>query len=235
MRIVGKPKLKLRDDVRDFINLYLSLGQRAENFLPRHIVDNLRTFTRLCYEEPDDPILQQKEIDRQLLELKEAIPGYTDVSLILFNHEESKAFEYRTKKNLFRERLVSLIDTEAIDEEEQRQARNILDSHDYSVGTPPVTQPNLNFRYTILLGDQVSELRRFREVLGIKDEIEEAQWNYLLDVFDQMVVQSSHYTTEAEKKDFLTCSEQTIDFKGLNGFLKTVVSGSTETAIKLIK
>ncbi|PKP08796.1 MAG: hypothetical protein CVU09_14705 [Bacteroidetes bacterium HGW-Bacteroidetes-4] len=235
MRIVGKPKLKLRDDVRDFINLYLSLGQRAGNFLPRHIVDNLRTFTRLCYEEPDDPILQQKEIDRQLLELKEAIPGYTDVSLMLFPHEESKAFEYRTKKNLFRERLVSLIDTEAIDEEEQRQARNILDSHDYSVGTPPVTQPNLNFRYTILLGDQVSELRRFREVLGIKDEIEEAQWNYLLDVFDQMVVQSSHYTTEAEKKDFLTRSEQTIDFKGLNGFLKTVVSGSTETAIKLIK
>ncbi len=235
MRIVGKPKLKLRDDVRDFINLYLSLGQRAGNFLPRHIVDNLRTFTRLCYEEPDDPILQQKEIDRQLLELKEAIPGYTDVSLMLFPHEESKAFEYRTKKNLFRERLVSLIDTEAIDEEEQRQARNILDSHDYSVGTPPVTQPNLNFRYTILLGDQVSELRRFREVLGIKDEIEEAQWNYLLDVFDQMVVQSSHYTTESEKKDFLTRTEQTIDFKGLNGFLKTVVSGSTETAIKLIK
>jgi aspartate/methionine/tyrosine aminotransferase len=235
MRIVGKPKLKLRDDVRDFIDLYLSLGQRAENFLPRHIVDNLRSFTRLCYEEPDDPVLQQKEIDRQLLELKEAIPGYTDVSLMLFPHEESKAFEYRTKKNTFRERLVSLIDTEAIDEDEQIQARNILDSHDYSVGTPPVTQTNLNFRYTILLGDQVTELRRFREVLGIKDEIEEAQWNYLLDVFDQMVVQSSHYTTAAEKKDFLTRSEQTVDFKGLNGFLKTVVSGSTETAIKLIK
>lgn len=235
MRIVGKPKLKLREDVRDFIDLYLSLGQRAENFLPRHIIDNLRSFTRLCYEEPDDPILQQKEIDRQLLELKEAIPGYTDVSLMLFPHEESKAFEYRSKKNLFHQRLVSLIDTEAINEEEQKQAKNILNCHDYSVGTPPVTQTNLNFRYTIMLGDQVSELRKFREVLGIKDEIEEAQWNYLLDVFDQMVVQSSHYTTAAEKTDFLTRSEQTINFKGLNGFLKTVVSGSSDTAVNLIK
>ena len=203
--------------------------------MPRHIIDNLKSFTRLCYEEPDDPELQEREIDRQLLELKEAIPGYTDVSLLLFPHEESKAFEYRSKKNQFRERLVSLIDTEAIDELEQKEAKNILNSHDYSVGTPPVTQTNLNFRYSILLGDQVVELRRFREVLGIKDEVEEAQWNYLLDVFDQMVVQSSHYTTAAEKTDFLNRTQQTVNFKGLNGFLKTVVSGSTDTAIKLIK
>src|SRR3989339_1900524 len=139
MRIVGKPKLKLREDARDFIDLYLSLGQRAENFLPRHIIDNLKAFTRLCYDEPDDPLLQEREIDRQVHELKEAIPGYTDVSLMLFPHEESKAFQYRTKKNVFRERLVSLIDTEAINEEEQKQAKNILNCHDYSVGTPPVT------------------------------------------------------------------------------------------------
>ncbi len=235
MRIVSKPKLKLRDDALDFIDLYLSLGQRAENFLPRHIIDNLRSFTRLCHEEPDDPIIQEKEIDKQLLELKEAIPGYSDVSLMLFPHDESKAFEYRTRKNQFRQRLVSLIDTEAMDEEEQKQAKNILNSHDYSVGTPPVTQQNLNFRYSILLGDQVSELRKFREVLGIINEVEEAQWNYLLDVLDQMVVQSSHYTTAIEKTNFLIRTQQTINFKGLNGFLKTVVSGSTDTAIKLIK
>ena len=235
MRLVGKPKLKLREDARDFIDLYLSLGQRAENFLPRHIVDNLKWFTRLCYQEPDDPELQQKEIDRLLLELKEAIPGYSDVSLMLFPHDESKAFEYRTKKNVFRQRLLALIDTEAINEEEQKQAKNILNCHDYSVGTPPVTQTNLNFRFSILLGDQVSELRKFREVIGVNDDIQEAQWKYLLDVFDQMVVQSSHYTTAAEKSDFLVRSQQTINFKGLNGFLKTVVSGSSDTAIKLIK
>jgi hypothetical protein len=235
MRIVGKPKLELREEIYDFIDLYLSLGQRAENFLPRHIIDNLRTFTYLCYEEPDDPVLQLKEIDRQLLELKEAIPGYSDVSLMIFPHEESKAFEYRSKKNIFHNRLTSLIDSEAINEEEQEYSKNILNCHDYSVGTPPVTQTNLNFRYKILLGEQVSELRKFREVIGVKDEIEEAQWNYLLDVFDQMIVQSSHYTTSAEKNDFLIRSEQTINFKGLNGFLKTIVSGSSDTAVKLIK
>lgn len=235
MRLVGKPKLKLREDARDFIDLYLSLGQRAENFLPRHIVDNLKWFTRLCYEEPDDPAIQQKEIDRLLLELKEAIPGYSDVSLMLFPHDESKAFEYRTKKDVFHQRLISLIDTEAINEKEQSQAKNILNCHDYSVGTPPVTQTNLNFRYSILLGNQVSELRKFREVIGVNDDIQEAQWKYLLDVFDQMVVQSSHYTTAAEKSDFLTRSVQTVNFKGLSGFLKTVVSGSSDTAIKLIK
>jgi len=235
MRIVRKPKLKLSDDAQDFIDLYLSLGQSGENFLPRHIIDNLKSFTRLCYEEPDDPILQEKKIDKQLLDLKEAIPGYSDVSLLLFPHDESKAFEYRTLKNHFRQRLISLIDTEAMDEEEQKQAKNILNSHDYSVGTPPVTQRNLDFRFSILLGDKVSELRKFREVMGLKDEVEKAQWNYLLDVMDQMVIQSSHYTTAAEKNNFITHSQQTINFKGLGGFLKTVVSGSSESAIKLIK
>ncbi len=235
MRIVGKPKLELREDARNFIDLHNSLGQRAENFLPRHIVDNLKNFVRLCHEEPDDPALQMKQIDRRILELKEAIPGYSDVELMLFPHEESKAFQYRSKKNQFRSRLVSLIDKEAIDENEQKSAKNILNSHDYSIGTPPVTQTNLNFRYTILLGEQVSELRKFREVIGIKDDVEEAQWNYLLDVFDQMVVQSSHYTTAVEKEDFLSRTSQTVDFKGLNGLLKTAVSGSPETAVKLIK
>jgi hypothetical protein len=99
----------------------------------------------------------------------------------------------------------------------------------------PVTQTNLDFRYRVLLGDKVSELRKFREVIGIKDDVEEAQWNYLLDVLDQMVVQSSHYTTLPEKADFLNRTDQAITFKGLNGFLKTAVSGSPETAVKLIK
>lgn len=235
MELRGEPKAYIRSDAKDFIDLYRSLGERAENFLPNHILGVLNAFVRLCYEEPDDPVKQQAEIDKYILELKEAIPGYVDVSLMLFPHDDSKAFQYRTKKHRFTNKLTYLIDTEAVDEGTKKQALNILNCHDYSIGTPPVTQQHFDLMYNIYLGDHVRELRKFRSVIGIKDDIEEALWNYLMDVLEQMIIQSSHYTTVAEKKDFLDRTELTINYKGLNGFIRTVVAGSADTAINLIK
>ncbi len=235
MRPQINTKLKLGEDALAFIDLYRSLQTIAENFLPAYFLNLLENFNRLCFEEADDPVYQQKEINRQLMRLKEAFPSYTDVSLMLFPHEESKAFQYRSRLNQFRSRLVELMDTELINDEKQAEARQILQFHDFSMGTPPFTQKNLQFRFNILLGEEVSALRRFREVLGINNEVEKSQWNYLMDVLEQMVVQSAHYTTGAEKEDFLDRMSQNVYLKGLNGFLKTAVSGSPDTAIKLIR
>ncbi len=235
MRTLSKSKLKLGEDALDFIDLYLALGPNAENFLPAHYMDLLKNFYRLCFEEPDDPVFQQKEIHRQLLQLKEAFPAYGDVSLMLFPHDESKAFQYRSRLNRFRNRLVNLMDTELINDEKQEQARKVLAFQDFSMGTPPFTQANLKFRFQILLGEEVTVLRRFREVLGIYNEQEKRQWNYLMDVLEQMVVQSAHYTTGAEKKDFLERMSQSTFFKGLNGLLNTAVSGSPDTVISLLR
>ncbi|MDF1547128.1 MAG: aminotransferase class I/II-fold pyridoxal phosphate-dependent enzyme, partial [Bacteroidales bacterium] len=234
MYITGKPMPGLANDAKEIINLYISLGENAENFLPANIVEKLSNFVKLCYEKPDDPAKQHAEIDRALLELKEAIPGYNDVALMLYPHEDSKAFLYQNKKLEFVNKLTSLIDNEAIDEETKKQSLNILRSHDFSVGTPPVTQKQLDYTYKLLLGEQASELKKFRDVIGVNGDEEEAQWNYFLNVLDQMVIQSSHYTVPGERKDFLNQTELTINFKGLNGFIRTVVSGSADTAIKLI-
>lgn len=235
MQLIGKPKLPIREDAWDFIKLYESLGERAENFLPGRVFDNLSNFVRLCYEEPYDPAKQLAGIDRHILDLKEAIPGYVDLSLMLFPHEDSKAFLYRNKRMTFIDKLTQLIDTESVDGQTKAKALNVLTLHDFSIGNPPVTQDDIDFRTKVLLGDNVSELRKFRDVIGVSGDVEEAQWNYLLDVFDQMVVQSSHYTTEAEKKDFINRTESTVNFKGLNGFIRTVVGGSADTAVKLIR
>lgn len=235
MRTLSKTKLKPGEDALAFIDLYLALRPKAENFLPSHYLDLLKNFYRLCYEEPDDPVYQQKEIQRQLLVLKEAFPSYGDVSLMLFPHEESKAFQYRSRLNKFRSRMINLMDTELINDEKQEEAKKVLGFQDFSMGTPPFTRANLKFRFSILLGDEVTMLRRFREVLGIYDEQEKLQWNYLMDVLEQMIVQSAHYTTKAEKTDFLERMSQSTYFKGLNGLLTTVVSGSPETAIGLLK
>ena len=235
MRTLKKANQKLGEDALDFIDLYLALQPKAENFLPSHYMDLLKNFYRLCYEEPDDPVYQQKEIYRQILVLKETFQSYGDVSLMLFPHEESKAFQYRSRLNRFRNRLINLMDTELINDEKQEEARKVLGFQDFSMGTPPFTRANLKFRFSILLGEEVTVLRRFREVLGIYDNREKLQWNYLMDVLEQMVVQSAHYTTGAEKRDFLERMSQNTYFKGLNGLLTTVVSGSPETTISLLK
>ena len=234
MQITGKPKIKLRSDAHDYINLYKSLGERAENFVPNYVLTSLENFVRICFEEPIDPSKQLAEIDKYILEFKELIPGYKDVSLMIFPHEDSKAFQYRSKKQQFENKLKYFIDTEAVDEKTKEQTINILNSHDYSVGTPPVTESHLDLMYKLILGEDVTELRKFRDVIGVNGDIEEAQWNYLMDVLEQMIIQSSHYTTTAEKNDFLVRTYQTINFKGLDGFIRTVVGGNTETAIDLL-
>ncbi|MBI9072713.1 MAG: aminotransferase class I/II-fold pyridoxal phosphate-dependent enzyme [Melioribacteraceae bacterium] len=234
MQITGKQISSLRVDAKDFINLYASLGGRAENFIPDHILSSLKNFVRICHEEPIDPAKQQAEINKYILELKELIPGYTDVSLMLFPHEDSKAFQYRSKKQSFENRLKYFIDTESVDDKTKEQTINILNTHDYSVGTPPVSQAHLDLMYKLCLGDDVQELRKFRDVIGVIGDVEEAQWNYFMDVLEQMIIQSSHYTTAAEKTDFLNRTNLTVNFKGLNGFIKTVVGGGSDTVIGLL-
>ena len=234
MQVFGAPKARLTEEARSFIDLYVQLGERAENFLPDRIFDSLTQFVRLCYEEQDDPALQEAEIQKYILELKESIPGYVDVSLMLMPHEDSKAFKYSALRKNFHGKLLELMDTEQVDEKTKKQFTNILHAHDYSLGTPPVTQQTIDFLYTILLGDKVRELRKFRDLIGVSGDVEEAQWNYMLDVMDQMVNQSTHYTSNAEKEHFLNRSESTVNFKGLNGFMRTVVSGNANTAIELL-
>ena len=234
MQLSGEPKATLNQEARNFVNLYAQLGERAENFLPDRVFESLSNFVRLCYEEPDDPAKQQAEIKKYLLELKEAIPGYIDVSLMLMPHENSKAYEYSARRQVFHNMLNELIDTEQVDDKTKIQFRNILKTHDYSLGTPPVTKITIDSLYTILLGDKVRELRKFRDLIGVSGDIQEAQWNYMLDVMDQMINQSTHYTTRAEKENFLSRTESTVNFKGLNGFIRTIVSGTAETAIDLL-
>lgn len=235
MRLSGSPKAKLNEEARDFINLYSSLGERAENFLPEHVMEALRAFVRVCYEEQLDPDLQSAEINRFILDLKEALPGYTETSLMLTPTQDSKAFLYSSQRKVFKDKIRYILDHELVDEANKTRLKNLLNLHDFSVGTPPVTQTTIDFLYKILLGDEVRVLRKFRDVIGIHEDVEEAQWNYMLDLLDQMVNQSTHYTTAEEKAFFLNRTDSAVNFKGLNGLIRTLVSGTAETAVKLLR
>ncbi|PWD98758.1 aminotransferase class I/II-fold pyridoxal phosphate-dependent enzyme [Marinilabilia rubra] len=235
MQIEGVPKAFLRQEAREYIDLYASLGERAEVFLPNFVFDNLKAFARLCYEEPTDPARQQAEIQKFLLKFREEIPGYSDISLMLFPHEDSKAFIYNSLNQGFNRRLSYFADHDIVNNHQKIWIKNILNAHDFSVGTPPVTEKTINFLSRVIIGDAPVELRRFRDVIGVIGDIDEAHWNYLMDTLEQMINQSTHYTTKAEKNNFLHRTEWAVNFKGLNGLIRTVVSGNSDTAVDLLK
>ena len=235
MKIVGEPKAFLSNEALQLLDLYRSLGERAEIFLPRHIFDNLTNFVSLCMEEPEDPAKQQAEINHYLLKFREDIPGYTDVSLMLVPHNNSKAFELSSKRGQFVKKIDSLLDTDGTGPEIKNILRNIRNSHDLSVGTPPINSFHIDFMSQVQLGGHVRDLRKYRDVIGVTGDINEAHWNYLMDTLEQMISQSTHYTTNAEIKDFLHRSQWTVNFKGMNGMIRTVVSGNADQAVALLK
>ncbi|MFI3262312.1 MAG: aminotransferase class I/II-fold pyridoxal phosphate-dependent enzyme [Rikenellaceae bacterium] len=49
-----------------------------------------------------------------------------------------------------------------------------------------------------------------------------------------MIAQSTHYTTKAEVDDFLHRSTWAVNFKGMNGMIRAVVSGNADKAVSLI-
>ena len=235
MKIVGEPKAFLSNEALQLLNLYESLGPRAEIFLPRHIFDNLTSFVSLCMEEPDDPAKQQAEINRYLLKFREDIPGYTDVSLMLIPHSNSKAFELSNRRGKFVKKINALLDTDGTTTEVKNVLRNIRDTHDLSVGTPPINSFHIDFMSQVQLGGHVRDLRKYRDVIGVTGDINEAHWNYLMDTLEQMISQSTHYTTKAEINDFLHRSQWAVNFKGMNGMIRTVVSGNADKAVSLLR
>ena len=48
MQILGTPKLELRSETYDYINLFKSLGEQAENFIPNDTLNLLKNFVRVC-------------------------------------------------------------------------------------------------------------------------------------------------------------------------------------------
>ena len=119
-------------------------------------VKNLAIFVRLCYEESDDPVNQDLEINKRLLDLKDSIPGYVDVSLMIFPRENSKVFEYRAKRQFFVQRITPLMDIEAVNEKEKKQLRHILNGPDFSIGRTLISQHLINLLFKVSTTEQES-------------------------------------------------------------------------------
>lgn len=197
------------------------------------------------------------EVKRKVEECKKTLDdfGYTRIRLMLTPVEQSDVFKAVSNVDLFTRDLRKLtgdpitlrkLGEEAanIDSENSNSPRETgILSEDIvkamtrfrsSIGTPPITPKGIEAIEQMIFGGGLGNIYQFRELLGGGDSVK-----YLFDGFlanvDRMVQQSTHYTTAAERRDFEKKAVDFNNFEGLRGLKKSVVSGTSKTAIRLIE
>lgn len=101
----------------------------------------------------------------------------------------------------------------------------------FSLGTPPITPKGIETLEKIMFGGSLSDIYAFRDLLGCDRGV----FDRFMNQVNQLVEQSTHYTTAGEKKDFEKKAVNFPTMAGMRGFSKTVVTGTADTAQRLIQ
>lgn len=187
--------------------------------------------------------LVQREVEeckRQLANL-----SYDYINQIISKPEPSKVFRILNNANRFERALQSASGRkikmpEAADDKSLRTAAEItitpkliecLTRYRFSLGTPPITPEGIETVEKLMFGGTLRDIYAFRDLLGCDRGV----FDRFMGTVSQLVEQSTHYTTAAEKKDFEKRATNFPATIGLRGLTKTVVTGTAGTAIRLIQ
>lgn len=108
---------------------------------------------------------------------------------------------------------------------------NCLTRYRFSLGTPPITPEGIETVEKLMFGGTLHDVYAFRDLLGCDRGV----FDRFMGSVNQLVEQSTHYTTATEKKDFERRATNFPATIGLRGLTKTVVTGTADTAIRLIQ
>ncbi|MFA5789311.1 MAG: hypothetical protein WC924_05670, partial [Candidatus Gracilibacteria bacterium] len=106
-----------------------------------------------------------------------------------------------------------------------------LTRYRFSLGTPPVSPKGIRTVEGIVFGGTLQNIYAFRDLIGCDKGV----FDRFLGAVDRMTEQSTHYTTEGEKRDFKRRATEFPNMEGARGLTKAIVSGTSETAIRLIR
>ena len=106
-----------------------------------------------------------------------------------------------------------------------------LSKYRFSIGTPPITPKGIKVIEEMVLGDNLKSLYEFRDMLGGNRVV----FDRFIENASRLIEQSTHYTTTDEKKQYEKEATEFVGLEGLRGIPKTVISGSADTAIRLMK
>ena len=189
--------------------------------------------------EMDRPAID--EVRKRVGECKRVLDdfGYSYVESMISPAEQSTVFEIVNQSDLFAKALKKSVGKKVTLEDGNEVVMtaalcDALTRFRFSIGTPPITPKGIKAIEQMIFGGSLQDIYQFRELLGGGPTVK-----YLFDAFirnvDNLVGQSTHYTTAAEKKQFEKKAVDFNNFEGLRGLKKSVVSGTAKTAIRLIK
>lgn len=179
-----------------------------------------------------------EEIKQEIEECKRLLNemAFDWISQIISKPEPSRVFKVVNNTNIFERELAKQTGERitlngGYEIEITPALLKFLTRFKFSIGTPPITKKGMETIEQILFGGQLGDIYGFRNLLGTKIDV----FDRFMKTVDEMVTQSTHYTTEKEKKEFERKARDFSNMEGTRGFTKTAVSGSYDTAYRLIK
>lgn len=198
------------------------------------IIDLPEDLTEL---DPKDIARIQREVDDCKRILDDF--GYEYMKRIITHPEQSRVFKILNQANLFEKEIRKSVGKKITLEDGQtivmtKELAEALTKYRFSIGTPPVTPKGIETLEQILFGGNLQSIYQFRELLGGSKK-DKALFDAFIANVEKTVVQSTHYTTADEKRQFEKKATDFNNLEGLRGLKKSVVTGTAKTAIRLIK
>ncbi|MBI5753970.1 aminotransferase class I/II-fold pyridoxal phosphate-dependent enzyme [Candidatus Peregrinibacteria bacterium] len=179
-------------------------------------------------------ILVEQEVDeckRQLAAL-----SYDYINQIISKPDPSKVFRVLANANKFEKALRSssgrkIKMTDGTETLITPALINALTRFRFSLGTPPITPKGIETIEKIMFGGSLHDIYAFRDLLGCDRGV----FDRFMGQVNRLVEQSTHYTTAREKKNFEKKATSFPAMVGMRGFSKTVITGSSDSAVRLIR
>lgn len=240
METVSQNNGKYIDLEREIRDLKLFADPLEEEMVISPIMSVISRITSMP-EYLDD--LTQKRIDeiqREVTECQRILESisYNYVKSLLAKPKEGRVFRILNNANIFnrevRKRVGKKVEMDGEEIVITPKLVEALTRYRFSLGTPPVTPEAMETIEKILFSDSLQSIYTFRDLLstGSRGRI---VFDKFLSAIDEIVVQSTHYTTAEEKKKMESEASEYPNREGLRGLKKTIVSGTSKTAIRLIK
>jgi hypothetical protein len=182
--------------------------------------------------EADDIQRIEREVKNCEMVLEEL--SYDYVNGLIAKPEPSKVFKILAESRKF-ERELSKCVGQTIDVEGEEHVITpeiiaALTKFRFSLGTPPITPKGLEAIEQIMFGGPLGNIYAFRDLMGGNKRV----FDRFVGSVDQMVKQSTHYTTATERKAFEKEAADFVNFDGVKGFTKSVITGTADSAERLI-
>lgn len=187
--------------------------------------------------------LEQDEIDAIRREVEECERLLNTMSLkfvksLIATADETRVFRIVGNANKFaklaNKSVGKTIEFDGEQLEVTPEIVRLMTRYNFSIGTPPVTPKSIEAVERIMFGGNLDGIYALRDVLQ-GDSRSRLVFDRLINRLAVTIDQSTHYTTAGESQAYKDEATDFDGFSGVKAFQQAIISGTADTAIRLIQ